>query len=801
MYMIFRYSQLSFLFLGLLLTSYSAYSQVVVKGKVVDVNNSPLAGNALLLQASDSVLVTGVLFLEGDFVLESTTNESLLLKLTSLDFADTIIQLPQQNQTDLGDIVVQQGLALDEVVVEASKPLYEAGRDGSMIVNVQETMLANSTSVTELLGKAPTVSVNEDAVSVFGKGEAILYLDGVQITSERFNSIPVNQIAKVEVITNPSARYDANGQAVINIILAKNGQEGLQGTIQQTTTVAQNFNDPISWNAPNYQAITLNYRKDKLSVTADYGVNLGRVWSQLESTRELNTSGGIVFSDIGLYENVDQTYDSNYRLGIGYDINDRSELSIQYDGGYEVYDLDVLNQNEMTFNGQSLGLEARNGGSSGIISNNLSGNYSLTLDDKGSSLFIGGQWGQYDNDLLDLLEEEITFSDGRITRATRRNDGGNVLNLLIGQVDYTKVFDGSGRLEIGAKYSSIDNQGGVELSYRPAGTDSFIVNDAYSNQYQYTENIPAFYAQYSGAFANGISYGVGVRAEYSQVRGENLLLDSVVIDSTYLNIFPNARLSGSLESGVSWSLSLSSRINRPRFVDLDPFLWYQDSLTSIRGNPRLRPTNTYSFEGTLGYKGYEFKVGYAIAQYPFRTVIIQGSTSPNSVVMTQDNLDRLNSYYATLTAPIEKGIWSSYNSAGIRLDQLLDQENETTQLRPQLYAFTYNSFLVAKVAKFELNGEYFGATDDGIYYRDPVFVLSAGASRSIGERINLNFLANDLLRTYRPGGTYRVGVADVTYNWLFNTYSYRLTVSYTFGGLKEVKYRNRDVGASETGRI
>ena len=775
-------------------------SQYNVKAVVVDKMDSTLFGNVLVLSSQDSSFITGSYFMDGNVSVDRSTKESFLMKIISTGFRDSIFPVAFEEGEELIDLgsIRLNGLEtqLGELVISANIPLFEPSTDGTLKVNVQKTMLASSSSVREVLSKSPGVLVGENGVSVVGKGEALLYLNGKRITIERLGTIPVNQIKNIEVITNPSAKYDAQGKAVINIITVVNHSEGVQVMLVQNLTMAKHF---LSSSAAN-----LHYRKKKWSLTGDYGVSFGKDWNQRNSVRLLNTEGGLYTSDNQNEENTRLTYVSNFRAGCEYRISEKSDVSLQWDGLYNIFDLDVDGDNAMTSPlGELTRLETFNDGQTKNLNNSISLNYNSQLDTLGSTLFLGGQLSTFSTRLFDLIDEEISVENVITSKALRRNSGQNDIGLLTGQVDYTKTFKNSSRLELGGKYADVQNHGTIDFSSKAEGEDTFTSYSEFSNDFEYNEKIPAIYGQYFGRIKK-LDYSIGVRSEYTMAQGISNVTSETVIDTNYLNIFPNVRVSGKIRDNWSVSYAYSERISRPQYQALDPFVWYQDSLTSVQGNPNLLPELTQANEGIIGFKKYSLKFGYSSSTNSSRFIVEPGNTGINSIVMKQANIQKLHSYYSTLSIPLAYKKWSSFNTLSLTYKQIEDDRPEfmVSEIVPQFYFYSFNQFKLKKKLKIEISGEYVGEQNDGIYQVDPTYSVTLGLSKTFMKgNLICRFMANDILKSYKEVGSYQIGNTTVNYDRKLNTNFYRFSAIYYFGKLWKVKYKNKLVGNDEFSRI
>lgn len=260
----------------------AVHAQHTVRGRVVNGAGEPRMGNALALSAADSSFLTGTTFLEGDFELRGPMAGEVLVKLTSVEFRDTVIHVVVANRemTDLGSIQVSNKIqALAEVEITASREMFEARPDGITQVNVANTVLAASNSVNEILSRSPGIITTDEGLAVFGKGTAILYLNGKRIPPERLASVAPSQVKTIEIIANPSAYYDADGSAVINIITIDALPEGYKINVQQQASWSE-----MAGATTNSMA-SINYRKGKLDFAGNYELRLGNDSELLYTTR------------------------------------------------------------------------------------------------------------------------------------------------------------------------------------------------------------------------------------------------------------------------------------------------------------------------------------------------------------------------------------------------------------------------------------------------------------------------------------------------------------------------------------
>ena len=770
--------------------------------KVFDSKDNLAFGNMLVLSVEDSTMIKGTFFIDGKAEISVIKEPGVLVKYTSIGYRDTILNVSNtklDKVVDLGKIVLQDGdMNLNEVTVTAKLPLFEPTPEGAVKVNVQNTMLASSSGLLEVLAKSPNILVGDNSIIVIGKGEALLYLDGNPITMQQLSSVSVNQIKNIEIITNPSARYDASGRAVINITTIENNSEGWQGSVLHNSTFAKDYLGSTFLN--------LNYRKKKWAFSGGYGLLFGRDWNQLTATRTLTTDAGVFVSD-NFHNNKNKlTNQSNYNAGLTYNIDQKNKISLEYRGFNDLVDLDESVQNNLLPpSGERGVLKTQNDGQNKRSSNSLILNYLSDLDTLGSSLFVGGQYSIFNGKLNDLIFEEYVVENVPQYGADRKSNGLTDIAILTSQLDYIKKFTNRSKLETGIKYAKAQNTGQIDFFSKPQNTSEFEIVNTQSNNFEYEENIPAAYLQYFDSLGSKTIYNIGARLEYTNARGYSKVLNQQVIDTSYINVFPTVSITTNLLETFSTGLAYSARINRPKYQQLDPFVQYQDSLTSFQGNPLLLPELTQAVELNLNIQGFNFlKLGYNYSENAFRDIVEPGAVGPNSVVLKTVNVQLLESYFATLNVPIDIKFWSSYNTLSLSFDKIKDNNPVliSDKIIPRFYIYSYHKFNVKSWFNFELFGEYVGKQDDGIYFTEPTYSISCALSKKIlKDKLICRVVANDIFKTYKQAGNFEIGSTYVVHDTKLNTNFYRLSITYNFGKLKNSSYKIKDPGSKEKDRI
>ncbi len=783
----------------LTLFSIVCHAQAIKKvtGKVTDLSHEPMIGNVLILNSTDSTLINGASFLEGNFEVSGLNAYRILLKLTSLQFADTflIVGYMGQEHVELGTIKVKNGYAtLGEVVVYGGTPLFTNRPDGVVQINVANTILSSTNSVTEILTRSPNVIVGDNGISVFGKGQAIIYLNGKRITNERLPSISALTIKTIEIISNPSSKYDAEGRAVINIVTTGDGDNGYRGAATQMVTVSKLAGVYTNTN------VNMNFKKGKIELAGNYDLKLGNDKDLFNTTRLRPSDSDYLDSRVESSRVRDYQNVSNYNFGLSHAIKDKSYISLEYNGFYEnIDDLSKSKNNIVTNteNGLYQTVVSRDGKTG---NNSVTLNYNNAFDDLGSSLFVGVQFSKYTGDIKDHIQEENVVNDEIFSRPLR-SYFNNDITIASPQVDLTKVFRSNNKLEIGTKLSYVKTLFDLDF-YLPDENGGFVTDTERSNNFEYTEIIPAAYVNFSGAINKKFSYGFGARSETTIYELMTTVGNQETVKKNYTNVFPNAQINGTLSRNWAVRAAYTSRITRPPYQALNPFLIYLDKYTSAEGNPNLIPAKMYTIELGATYKIFDLEVGYNYTIDPLDAAALRGDDD-KSYVLKSINLDKGYTYYARLSTNITTKIWSSVNVISVSYNELTDNTYSFTMIdaKPQMYLYSNNKFNVNNLFTIQALGWYLGDKYYRLYHDESRMMVTLGLEKDFFKKsLRCSFTANDVFHRNYPSGDYEVGQTFVTYYRLFNTNYYRLSLTYNFGGLKKSTYKSKATGESENRR-
>ncbi len=591
-----NFTQLFLLLLVINATSQSnQQSKIKITGKVVDIDtNQPLEYATLVLQSTNdpNIITGGVTNSNGEFNVETDAG-NYNIRVEYISYKSYVLNNQSLNNSrDLGLIKLAIDVAqLDAVEIVGEKTTVQIQLD-KKVFNVGKDITSQGTDALNVLDNVPSVAVDvEGNISLRGSGNVRLLINGRPANtgisgSDFLRQLPSDAIERVEVITNPSARYEAEGSAgILNIILKKGEGLGFNGSIQGT----------IGYYTNTRGNVNLNYKTKKINLFSSFGSRYRKSpGSGFNNTQyfdgETNETTGYL-EQIRERERGGEDY--NVRVGTEYYFNDKNTLlgSFSYSS----------RANENSSNRQYNNFDASRELTSVRVRNELeiedrirkrfNLNYESKFNKDGThKLTLNANYNVSDETENATYINNYTLGDGIDGIDTSLNTEGRTSFLL--QADYVLPFnDNNGQFEIG--YRSTFN----DLSSIAGVTINGDFQNNLSNHLNYDENIHAVYTQYGNKYGN-FTFLAGLRAEISDIFIESIISSSKE-NKKYTNIFPTIHAGYELQENETIQVSFSRRIRRPRFWDLNPFYTYSDDTNRFSGNPDLNPMYTNAFE--IGY--------------------------------------------------------------------------------------------------------------------------------------------------------------------------------------------------------
>jgi len=618
-------------------------TQCKITGTILNAeNNQPVEyANIVLFRAKDSTMVSGTITdTKGYFTMDKLPFGKFYATINFIGFGtqkvEGIILNPKAPEYSLGTVKFKpQAVKISEVTVTSEKKMLDYNLD-KKVINVSENIATIGGTAVDIMQNIPSVTVDIDGnVTLRGSSNVTILVDGRPSGLTSLDQIPASMIEKVEIVTNPSAKYDPDGMSgIINIVLKKKRTLGYYGMASANIGTGNKYNGSVN----------LNYRQNKLNLFVNYDVRSFAMegYSKTNRTSFLNDTASFLF------QNQDFNRKGNFqniKLGSDYFINSKNTLSASilyntrafisreqtsYFNKNYTYNLIDYYDNKSKSKNNNDGLE-------------YSLNYKKTFDkpqqEWTTDLFYSNSNGENNiNANQQLYNIDSTLANNTPSLKKTLTDAINQ-NITL-QSDYVQPIGDGGRLETGYKYSYKNNDLNYSMDYYDYTTSDWLLDTISSNHYLYNEQIQAAYLIYSNTL-KGFQYQVGLRGEYAQTIS-NQKTSNFKYTNNYLGIYPTIHLKYEFSEKQALQLSYSRRINRPSYRSLNPFINYSDPVNLSAGNPNLDPEyiNSYELSHDLNWKATTLNSSIFYKQIDN---IISSKTILNSDGTTLTSFDNLNS--------------------------------------------------------------------------------------------------------------------------------------------------------------
>ena len=797
------------------LTCFTLFSQTAtVHGQLQDADGQPvLFANVVLHSTADSSVAK-----------VETSNEAGIFKLRGLnagnyflvatyvgmpDLRKQEINLKKDQQLDLGVLSFSPAaIELTEATVTASRAMVEVKPDRT-IFNVQGTINSNGSDAISLLRKAPGVVVdNQDNINVLGRAGVLLYVDGKRLPLNGENltnylqNLPADQIDRIEIITNPGARYEAEGNAgIIDIRLKKDKSMGANGAVNATYSKGRYARSNVGGSG--------NYRNKFLNAFGSAGLGDGAGFMDMDF---LSFQNGLVLDEINNHRNDFQYYD--FRLGSDFFVAKNHTIGFLATGGqaertHRSYNRISIAQDNATGQIDSI-LVADSRAENDRSQHTFNLNYRFD-NSNGRSLNMDLDYGRYENGSQRFQPNRYfnATEDSVLTEVVNTFDTPTDIDIYTFKIDFEEKLWG-GNLSLGSKLSRVVSDNTFLVS--DVNNGSVVQNDRSSNRFEYTENVYAGYINFARPLGEKWNFSAGLRAEQTGVTGDLQAflpeLQEPPVERDYLNWFPSAGLTWQIAQQHSLALNYGRRINRPDYNVLNPFNNQISQLSYEKGNPFLRPeiVNNLELGYTLAYR-YNFKIAYSRTTDQITRLIAPDENDPRAGFITWANLAEQKVWSANLSAPFDvmKG-WNAYfNLSAAHQDNQADYGDGAVV---DVQAFTYNIYMQHTIDlpagfKGEVSGWFSGpGIWGGVFKYETSWSLDLGLQRKFfNDRLNARISVSDIFNESGWSGYSRFDGLYAEGHGRWDSRRANLSLSYNFGN-QNLKSGKRKTGLEdEAGRV
>lgn len=804
------YKKIYLLFAGILMSFLASAQASLISGQVNDELNQAIPGAIVELnRASDSLLAkANVTDLDGKFNFSGLESGSYYVKVSMLGFATQYSSKFDYTGTEKSIPVFKlnrNSISLKEAQVTAIRPLIEVKPDKT-VFNVENSINASGSTAFELLQKSPGVVVdNNDNIILKGRGGVLLQVDGRDMhlsgaeLMDYLRSLNSTEVDLIELISNPSSKYEAKGTAgIINIKLKRNKSFGTNGSV----TLGYASGAYSKYNT----ALSLNSRSKKLGFFSSYGNNWGTRKMEMNFYRE---QAPYIYNASSVFLNSGLSH--NYNAGLDYYVNKKHTLGLMVTGNYRDIQSTNTSRNRIgSFSSELadsiLKSDQTTEGHTNNIAVNLNHRYTDTTGRELATDFDIAYYDGYRNNFqpnIYTLADDITI----LSSAYYRSITSTTINIYTLKSDYSQNLL-KGKFGAGYKISMVNTDN--DYNFFDIANGSEILDLSRSNQFAYSENVYAAYINYQIKIKK-FQVQAGLRAELTASEGDlkNAAdsLNDKNVKRDYTDLFPSAGITYSWNQMNSTALLYSRRINRPNYQELNPFEFKLDELSSRKGNPFLNPQYSQKLELSHTYKyASTISVGYSHTDDFFAQITdtLEGGKSR----LSPRNLATEKILNLSLASSLQPLKWYSvYFNMGVNNQKYeADFGNGKTinESVTSFNLFAQNTFKLPKNFTLEISGWYNSAgVWSGSYITKPNGSLDIGLQKKLfSDRANLKLSYSDILNTAPWDSRNVYGGIKILVNGNWESQQFRASFTWRFGNKQMQSVKQRKSGSeSEQKRI
>ena len=758
-----------------------------ISGTVIDKDlGDPIPYATVLINNSEGKLVSGNSSLDdGSFIIKDIPEGTYTLQVQFIGYKtySKSIDINSGNKlVNIGSILLEADIAsLGDVNIIAERSTIEQKIDRK-VINIGKDLTTSGASASDIMGNLPTLTVDQDGnIAMRGNDNVRILVDGKPTSipaAQLLKQIPSTSIKSVELITNPSAKYNPEGMSgIINIILHKNSNLGFNGNLNTGVTFAKDTRLNGS--------VDMNYRTGKFNFFANVGGNTGK--------RRMR--GRIFSPGINLEENIDFVNDNNsylYKVGVDFYLNDKNTFSFytnQNNSMGEPNAVISLNYLDDPTSNISQSFFLDNEG----ISSTYNFDYKREFEKEGHNIELEFNYNENDNTELAVFD----FVGGGTNFVSYRDDVTDENSNTTVNLDYINPLNEKTKLELGA-----------EVRLRESNNTYKTTNTNLNNSdYTYDNSIYSLYSTYGQTFEKW-SYQLGARLEQYDV--EAVLNGTKVFEDDYITLYPTAFLSYTLSEKKTLQINYGRRVDRPSLSQVNPVREFSSPRITGVGNPELDPqfTNSVELNYTQNFEKGSLTAGtfYRFIQNEINQTFLLDPEDPSKLILTHINGDDNNAFGIELSGSYKPTKWWSINSSfevynsnsrGVVGSEQVEVENTSFNFRIN------NSFKATKDLSFQLFGYYRAPQKDLQFRSDAFYFVNTGARYNfLKDKATLSLNFTDILDTQKFSFS-----ADrpARQEGKFNPDSQTVFVgfSYRFGGGKNkaLRRKNRDDNEKDGGGL
>lgn len=667
---------------------------------------------------------------------------------------------------------------LEEVKIKKEAKTF-INKNGNIKLDVANSIFKSVSNTIDLLAKLPKiqVSLDKETISIIGKGSPLLYIDNQKVTINDLNSLSVDDIKTIEIINNPSSKYEANGRVVILITRKISKKECFKVEVSENASFQKRFN--------NYFGINSIIKKRKLEFKFNFNYNQIKVWER--NGNDFSIPKYDIVSNY-LVTAITKRPQFIFGTGVFYKINEDDYFSMNVSKRSQNDNFDIITD---TYNQQQSNVNYINTLNSNNENRNFTNgflNYNHKIKSIDGQLFTGFQYSNFNLQIASKILNN--YNNTNFDLSQNRNQKIKI-DVVSGRVDFEKKFRNKMKFELGT------------LSLQANSTTDFAVetinpNKLTSTNYNYKETNIAGYSNLSGTF-NKVNYSFGLRVENTIAKGKNASDNNFLIDKKYTNLFPKGSVEIPIDSTNTITFDYAKSIARPNFSTTSQLSTYINPYFVWNNNINLNPTITDEVALTYQIKDKSVKLSYYKISNPVYYATSYDEVQ-NLLTFQTANFQKESGFNLDFTFPLKYKFWSSTNTINGIINTIEDKQSVVNESKPYLYYYSNHIFKLPKEIDLSLTGWGFTQRNEGIFQRNALFTMDLALSKTFFKSLNCTLSFNDIFRQLKFYENFTINNVTAKGVYFTDAHLISFAVKYTFGKIKNEAFKEKIIDEN-AGRI
>ncbi len=756
--------------LVLSLNIFAQQENLKINGNITDSKQNNITSAEIYLFTANNELVKTTIVQDGNFEFSQLKPAQYHLQIVSNDITHNEPPFQLSSDLNLSVMLNEKVSNIEEIKISRARNPFKV-QNGNIDIDVANSSLSKVSTSTDLLAKLPFIYVdaNGEGLSMVGKGIPLLYIDNQKVDFNVLSAVSVDEIKSVEIIRNPSAKYEAEGKSVVKVILKNSKKEGYKLALNETAVFNKRFSNNFS---ANFQQ-----KKNNTEWKLNAAYNQIQHWES--NGFDYSVPGKNIKSD---YIIMSMTNRPQVILGASlyHELNDGDNLTFTINGNLRPDKGDNNTVTNYEVNGLKSQILTLNPQDRKRVTINSIFNYNKQLKSINATIFTGLQYTRESNNVDLDFYNNIDNSGYSFSQFRKQK---YAVNAFSGRIDIEKKIKENYQLGIGGSFTKADASTDNLTDYRNLNPSEYF-------KYFFDEENWASYAEFSGE-KEKISFKGGIRLETTSANGYNKILDETTIERHYVDWFPNAELSFKQNENYVYTVNVKRSISRPSYSDLASGGLYSSPYVEYKGNPNLLPSYTSEVSASVNLKKWALNASVYQVKNPIGFGLFYDENE-NISQFTTKNFDKESGASLGLDVPFEYKIITSQNSLSLNYSKTEDSLAVVNPSTPYLYLYTNNTIKLGKGFNFLLDGTWITKRTQGIYEYNEMVLINLGLTKSVSN-FDFTLRYNDVFNqnTYIQKLSYDKIITKGSFYG--NTPTFSVGIKYNFGKISNSEYREKQI--------